>query len=253
MAKDDYDFVVCLGDYIYAESYHSKADGTGVRDDHIGSASPAPGHVREAITSTTTSTSTRSTAPTRRCELSTRSSRWSCCGTTTRCRTTTRAGRPTAACRPPMRYTRARKNGGLQGVLRVDARRSGAATAMYRTLKLRQDRRAGRHGPAPVPGQPAVRRRGRPAVRRLGPAARLPRREADGLGQKLQTLEGRLEGDGQRGHDHAAKLLGGSYFTYDNWHGYPQEREELLGYIKTKRSRTSSSSPATSTRSSRAT
>jgi alkaline phosphatase D len=28
------------------------------------------------------------------------------------------------------------------------------------------------------------------------------------------------------------KVLGGSYFTYDGWQGYPQEREELLTYIR---------------------
>ena len=33
MAREDVDFVVNLGDYIYAEAYHSKKDGTGVRDD----------------------------------------------------------------------------------------------------------------------------------------------------------------------------------------------------------------------------
>jgi alkaline phosphatase D len=33
MAREDVDFIVNLGDYIYAESYHSKKDGTGVRDD----------------------------------------------------------------------------------------------------------------------------------------------------------------------------------------------------------------------------
>lgn len=36
MADQDLDFVVCLGDYIYDETYHSKRDGTGVRDDRIG-------------------------------------------------------------------------------------------------------------------------------------------------------------------------------------------------------------------------
>ena len=36
MADQDLDFVVCLGDYIYAESYHSRKGGTGVRDDKIG-------------------------------------------------------------------------------------------------------------------------------------------------------------------------------------------------------------------------
>jgi alkaline phosphatase D len=31
-----------------------------------------------------------------------------------------------------------------------------------------------------------------------------------------------------------AKVLGGSYYTYDSWQGYPQEREELLAHIKDK-------------------
>ena len=31
------------------------------------------------------------------------------------------------------------------------------------------------------------------------------------------------------------KVLGGSYFGYDNWDGYPQEREQLLTFIKNKK------------------
>ena len=51
MADGDYDFVVCLGDYIYAEAYHSVKGGTGVRDDKIGRENPDnPGIVREAVT-----------------------------------------------------------------------------------------------------------------------------------------------------------------------------------------------------------
>jgi alkaline phosphatase D len=38
MAREDVDFVVNLGDYIYAEAYHSRKGGTGVRDDRIGEA-----------------------------------------------------------------------------------------------------------------------------------------------------------------------------------------------------------------------
>ena len=33
MAGEELDFVVCLGDYIYDETYHTKAGGTGVRPD----------------------------------------------------------------------------------------------------------------------------------------------------------------------------------------------------------------------------
>jgi alkaline phosphatase D len=51
MADEDYDFVVCLGDYIYSEAYHSVKGGTGVRDDRIGRENPQnPDIVREAVT-----------------------------------------------------------------------------------------------------------------------------------------------------------------------------------------------------------
>lgn len=51
MADGDYDFVVCLGDYIYAETYTSTANGRGVRDDTIGRENPDnPSIVREAVT-----------------------------------------------------------------------------------------------------------------------------------------------------------------------------------------------------------
>jgi alkaline phosphatase D len=51
LAEGDYDFVVCLGDYIYGESYHSRKGGTGVRDDRIGRTnSDNPDIVREAVT-----------------------------------------------------------------------------------------------------------------------------------------------------------------------------------------------------------
>ena len=40
MANQDLDFMVMLGDFIYDESYHTIADGTAVRDDNIGSVLP---------------------------------------------------------------------------------------------------------------------------------------------------------------------------------------------------------------------
>src|SRR5829696_4259741 len=49
MADEDLDFVVCLGDYIYAETYHSVAGGTGVRDDNVGAQAYA-GHPHVATT-----------------------------------------------------------------------------------------------------------------------------------------------------------------------------------------------------------
>jgi alkaline phosphatase D len=40
LSREDLDFVVCLGDYIYAETYHDVAGGRAVRDDTIGKPNP---------------------------------------------------------------------------------------------------------------------------------------------------------------------------------------------------------------------
>ena len=50
MAREDLDFVVCLGDYIYAETYHTLAGGTAVRDDPIGRPGYSAEVTRMAVT-----------------------------------------------------------------------------------------------------------------------------------------------------------------------------------------------------------
>ena len=81
MAREDLDFVVCLGDYIYDETYHTVKDGTGVRDDKIGRAQQRVGPGRRRLrprrgdARPTTATSTRCTARTSRCARSRRASR----------------------------------------------------------------------------------------------------------------------------------------------------------------------------------
>jgi alkaline phosphatase D len=51
MARDDLDFAICLGDYIYAECSRTVAGGEAVRDDLTGSqVDPRPGILREAVT-----------------------------------------------------------------------------------------------------------------------------------------------------------------------------------------------------------
>ena len=71
LADEDLDFVVCLGDYIYAETEERGA--TAVRADRIGSTGPTARARRSR--STTTAPSTASTAPTRPCAASTPASR----------------------------------------------------------------------------------------------------------------------------------------------------------------------------------
>ena len=40
LAREDLDFVISLGDYIYAETYRTVADGSAVRDDPVGKPNP---------------------------------------------------------------------------------------------------------------------------------------------------------------------------------------------------------------------
>ena len=88
---------------------------------------------------------------------------------------------------------------------RCRTRRRAANARIYRAAAVRPHGRPHRHGPAPVPRRPAVRRRRRARLRRLRPAPRpssAPSRWT-GSRRELQPLEGRVEGHRQRGHDHA--------------------------------------------------
>ena len=98
LSREDLDFVVCLGDYIYAETYHDVAGGRAVRDDRIGKPNPHYDWIlREAGTLDGVPREVRALPLGRRAAPAARSaSRWSSRGTTTRSRTTTRTARRTA-------------------------------------------------------------------------------------------------------------------------------------------------------------
>ena len=165
MANEDLDFVVCLGDYIYDETYHTVKDGTGVRDDKTGRAQQESGQAgvnysRAAETLTSTrqvrAVSLGRVAAQDAVALPGRDA----------------LGRPRGAGR--LRRRRARKagcrqpsllpqapGGRLPGVLRDDALHAAVRTADAHlpAAAVRAHRRPAGHGPAPVPGRPAVRRR----------------------------------------------------------------------------------------------
>jgi PhoD-like phosphatase, N-terminal domain/PhoD-like phosphatase len=197
MARDDIDFVVCLGDYVYGEAYNSVSGGTGVRNDRIGEPNPAePGIVSEALT-----------LADYRAKYALYPLRSGAARPARAVPARRRLGRPRGAgqLRRPGAWRRARRlralvggaaTGGLPGVLRGDAVLPAAWRPRLPRPAPRPQRRPDHARPAPVPRRPAVRRRGRPAVPGVGPAAPLPRPPPVGLAQAPPAqLAGTLEGD----------------------------------------------------------
>jgi alkaline phosphatase D len=236
MIKDDYDFVVCLGDYIYAEAYHSKAGGTGVRDDNIGSVNPGnPGIVREATTyqDYLDKYSLYRSDPALRAvhakfpmvmlwddhEVQ-----------------DNYAGKEADGGLPPaLRYTAARKAAAYKAFYQsMPAYTTGQR--QYRTLKFGKtvdlvimDQRRYR---ANQPCNDAV---APPCADWNQPRDFLGQKQMGFVTQSLQKSKAAWKVMANEVTIMPTKVLGGSYFTYDNWDGYPQEREQLLSFIKNKK------------------
>lgn len=235
MARGDYDFVVCLGDYIYAETYHSvKGTKTAVRDDRIGRSGPNDSIVREALT----------LADYRDKYQLYRSDK----------------ALQAVHAKFPMvmlwddhevqdNYAGKPDDGGLPAAKRFNARRKAAARKaffenmpafagssgqrMYRSLKF-----------GGVMDLIVMDQRGYRADQPCGDAVVAP---CEGYDQPRDLL-GRTQMDyvkAQLAGSKAAwkvlanevtimptKVLGGANYTYDTWSGYPREREELLTFMR---------------------
>ena len=149
MAREDLDFVVCLGDYIYDETYHTVKDGTGVRDDKVGRAQQASGqagvnYVRAAETlDQTTATSTRCTARTSRCARSRRSFPTVMLWDDHEVQDNYAGGAPDGGLPPEQALLQEAPGGRLQGLLRDDAllAAAGERNRIYRRLQFGAHRR----------------------------------------------------------------------------------------------------------------
>ncbi len=232
MLKEDIDFMVCLGDYIYAESYNSIAGGTGVRDDPIGSTSQDPAYFNEAIT------------------LADYRAKYSLYRSDPALRKLHErfpmvlipddhevqdnyaGAEPDGGLRPSVRYSSARKHAARQAFFESqpkfpDGKRLYRSQSFGRTVELFvMDQRAHRFN---QPCDDAVappcadwdRKRdflGRPQMRWLKKSLSASKATWKILANEVTIMP--------------TMVLGGSYFTYDSWQGYPREREELLTYIR---------------------
>jgi alkaline phosphatase D len=236
-AENDLDFVVCLGDYIYDETYHTKADGTAVRDDRIGRP-PPEGHEGVYLAAHSLAdyrdkySLYRSDASLRRMharfpmvvlwddhEVQ-----------------NNYAGKRDGGGLPPgEEFSRARQRAAYRAFFESMPIAPRGGSRIYRALRYgrnvelfvtdqrqyRDDQPCGDAVAPPCADWDQPRDfLGRPQMEWLKSALVASKANWKILPSELMVMP--------------TKVLGGSYFTYDSWQGYPREREELLAHIKAR-------------------
>ncbi|HWH96499.1 MAG TPA: alkaline phosphatase D family protein [Baekduia sp.] len=233
MADGDYDFVVCLGDYIYAEAYHSVKDGTGVRDDKIGRANPAnPGIIREAVTLA----DYRAKYQLYRSDPLLRAMHarfpivmlWDDHEVQDNY-----AGKPAdGGLDAGKHFSAARKKAGRQAFFENMPAFPGG-TKLYRKLSfganvdlIVTDQRTYRDN------QPCDDAVVAPCADYNQPRDLLGRTQMNWVKGALASSKARWKLMANEVTIMPTRVLGGANYTYDTWIGYPQEREELLTHIR---------------------
>jgi len=236
MAEEDYDFVVCLGDYIYAETYTSTAKGDGVRNDKIGRENPDnPSIVREAVTLS----DYRRKYQLYRSDPALRAVHqkfpmvmlWD----DHEVQDNYAGGAPGGGLSPGKHFSNARKKAAYRAFFEsMPAFASG--DRLYRTVPygrtvelIVMDQRRYR---ADQPCNDAVA----PACADLDqPRDFLGRRQMNWVKDRLKASTATWKIMCNEVTIMPTKVLGGANFTYDMWSGYPREREELLTFIRDQR------------------
>jgi alkaline phosphatase D len=233
MADGDYDFVVCLGDYIYAEAYHSVKGGTGVRDDKIGRENPQnPDIVREAVTLA----DYRDKYILYRSDPLLRAVHakfpmvmlWD----DHEVQDNYAGGAPDGGLPPGKHFSAARKKAARQAFFESMPAFPGG-TKLYRKLSFGKnvdlfimDQRSYR---ANQPCDDAVVA---PCADYDQPRDFLGRTQMSWLKDGLSKSKAKWKVMANEVTIMPTRVLGGANYTYDNWVGYPQEREELLTHIR---------------------
>jgi alkaline phosphatase D len=233
MADGDYDFVVCLGDYIYAEAYHSVKGGTGVRDDRIGRENPQnPDIVREAVTLA----DYRAKYELYRSDPALRAVHakfpmvmlWD----DHEVQDNYAGGAPDGGLPAGKHFSAARKKAARKAFFEsMPAFESGQK--LYRTLRfgstvelIVMDQRSYR---ANQPCDDAVVA---PCADYDQPRDFLGRAQMDFVKNALKASTATWKLMANEVTIMPTRVLGGANYTYDNWVGYPREREELLTHIR---------------------
>jgi alkaline phosphatase D len=231
LAGEDLDFVVCLGDYIYAETYHSKAGTkTAVRDDRIGRTSRSESHLREAIT------------------LDDYRAKYSLYRSDPALRAVHQrfpmvyvpddhevvdnyaGAEPDAGLAPEKQYSAQRKKVARKAFFESNPR--FPANRLYRSLTFGRtvelfvmDQRTYRED------QPCGDAVAPPCEDWTQPRTLLGTQQLAWLKSGLSRSKASWKIMANEVTIMPTVVLGGSYFTYDPWQGYPTERESLLKHI----------------------
>ena len=263
MAREDLDFVVCLGDYIYDETYHTVKDGTGVRDDKIGRDGTATGQAGvDYFRAAETLSDYRDKYALYRSDESLRKLQarfptvmlWD----DHEVQDNYAGGAPDGGLPASHHYTKKRQAAAYKAFFETMpySPPAGEPRRIYRRLQfgrtvdlLIMDQRQYRAD------QPCDDATGAPACADYDQPRTFLGTRADELAQDpAQQLEGRLEGAGQRGHDHADDACSAAPSSASTAGTATRRSARSCSRTSaTARSRTSSSSPATSTPSSPAT
>jgi alkaline phosphatase D len=238
--EDDLDFVVCLGDFIYDESYHTVKDGTGVRDDKTGRAQQASGQAGvNYVRAAETLQDYRDKYSLYRSDESLRK---------------VQQRFPTVMVwddhEVQDNYAGGEANGGLPANHHYSNKRKAAAyKAFFETMPYsppKPDRiyrrlAFGRTVDLIVMDQRQYRK-DQPCDDAVAPPCADWNQPRDFLGRtQMNWVRSQLSASKAAWKVMAnevtimpTKVLGGSFFTFDTWQGYPQEREELLAHIRDK-------------------
>ena len=231
MADNDLDFVLCLGDYIYAETEESGA--SAVRADPIGRV-PAPGVRRQAQTLDDYRAKYRlyrSDPALRRIHA-----RFPTVMTWDdhEVQDNYAGGEPDGGLPPQLRYSRARERAAYRAFFESMPYSPPVGDRVYRALRFGRtvdlvvmDQRQYR---ANQPCNDAI---APPCPELFQSRTFLGRPQMDFVKNTLRTSQAAWKVMANEVMIMPVELPGGAFATFDGWQGYPVEREELLGFIKT--------------------
>jgi alkaline phosphatase D len=238
MAREDLDFVVCLGDYIYDETYHTVKDGTGVRDDKVGRAQQASGQAGvNYVRAAETFDQYREKYSLYRSDESLRKVQarfptvmlWD----DHEVQDNYAGGAPDGGLPPEHHYARRRQAAAYKAFFETMPYSPPKPDRIYRRLAfgrtvdlIGMDQRQYRAD------QPCDDATGVPACADYDqPRDLLGRTQMNWVKSQLSASKAAWKVMANEVTIMPTRVLGGAFFGFDSWDGYPQEREELLAHI----------------------